>query len=48
MTLPADLLKQAGFLARRERKRPSQASLRRAVSASYYAFSTSSSTRPPD
>lgn len=38
MTLPADLLKQAGFLARRERKRPSQASLRRAVSASYYAL----------
>ena len=38
MTLHADLLKQAGFLARREPKRPSQASLRRAVSASYYAL----------
>ena len=38
MTLPADLLKQAGFLVGREPKRPSQASLRRAVSASYYAL----------
>ena len=38
MTLHADLLKQARFLARKEPKRPSQASLRRAVSASYYAL----------
>lgn len=38
MTLHADLLKQAGFLARKEPKRPSQASLRRAVSAAYYAL----------
>ena len=38
MTLHADLLKQAGFLAGREPERPSQASLRRAVSASCYAL----------
>jgi len=36
--LPEDLLEQAGHLARRERKRPRQASLRRAVSAAYYAL----------
>ena len=38
MGLPEDLLEQAGHLARRERKRPRQASLRRAVSAAYYAL----------
>lgn len=38
MTLYADLLDQARFLARRERQKPSQASLRRAVSAAYYAL----------
>ena len=38
MTLHADLLKQASLLATREPKRPSQASLRRAVSAAYYAL----------
>ena len=37
MTLHDDLLKQAGHLARREPKRPTQASLRRAISACYYA-----------
>ena len=38
MSLHTDLLKQARHLARKEPKRPSQASLRRAVSASYYAL----------
>ena len=38
MTLHADLLKQAGFLARRKPKRPPQASLWRAVSASKQAL----------
>lgn len=37
MSLQRDLLKQARLLATKEPKRPSQASLRRAVSASYYA-----------
>lgn len=37
MSLHADLLEQATHLARRERRRPRQASLRRAVSAAYYA-----------
>lgn len=37
MTLHRDLLDQAGHLAKREPKRPKQASLRRAVSAAYYA-----------
>lgn len=38
MNLPADLLEQAQHLARRERLRPKQASLRRAVSSAYYAL----------
>ena len=38
MSLARDLLEQAGHLARRERGRPRQASLRRAVSAAYYAL----------
>jgi hypothetical protein len=38
MTLHADLLAQSRFLARREPKRPKQASLRRAISAAYYAL----------
>ncbi len=38
MSLHGDLLIQAGFLALREPKRPRQASLRRAVSAAYYAI----------
>ena len=38
MTLHADLLRQARFLAQREPKRPRQASLRRAVSGAYYAL----------
>lgn len=38
MTLHADLLKQARFLAVKEPRRPSQSSLRRAVSATYYAL----------
>ncbi len=38
MSLHAELLKQAQFLARKERKKPTQASLRRSVSASYYAL----------
>jgi hypothetical protein len=38
MTLHADLLAQARFLARREPKRVKQASLRRAISAAYYAL----------
>ena len=37
MTLQRDLLAQARHLATREPKRPKQASLRRSVSASYYA-----------
>lgn len=37
MSLVHDLLEQAGHLARRERRRPKQASLRRAISAAYYA-----------
>jgi hypothetical protein len=38
VALPDDLLAQARFLARREPKRPRQASLRRAISAAYYAL----------
>jgi len=38
MSLHADLLKQAHHLATKERRRPSQASLRRSISASYYAL----------
>ena len=38
MTLHADLLKQARFLAVKEPRRPLQTSLRRAVSATYYAL----------
>ncbi len=38
MSLQAELLKQAYFLARKEPKKPTQASLRRSVSASYYAL----------
>ena len=38
MSLHAELLKQAHFLARKEPKKPTQASLRRSVSASYYAL----------
>lgn len=38
MSLHGDLLEQARHLAKRERKRPKQASLRRAVSAAYYAL----------
>lgn len=38
MTLHADLLAQAVHLARLERRRPKQASLRRAVSTAYYAL----------
>ena len=38
MSLHADLLRQARQLATRERRRPLQASLRRGVSASYYAL----------
>lgn len=38
MSLALDLLEQAHHLANREKKRPKQASLRRAVSASYYAL----------
>lgn len=37
MALPHDLLEQAAHLAKREPKRPKQASLRRAISAGYYA-----------
>ena len=37
MALADDLLEQAQHLARRERQRPRQASLRRALSAAYYA-----------
>lgn len=38
MTLHADLLEQARHLASREPRKPRQASLRRAVSAAYYAL----------
>lgn len=38
MSLHSDLLKQAFFLARKEPKKPTQASLRRSVSAAYYAL----------
>ena len=38
MSLPRDLLTQATLLATKERSRPKQASLRRSVSASYYAL----------
>lgn len=38
MAYPEDLLEQAQHLARREPKRPKQASLRRAVSSAYYAL----------
>jgi len=38
MTLHADLLAQARYLAKREPKRPKQATLRRAISAAYYAL----------
>ena len=38
MSLHADLLRQARQLALKEPRRPSQASLRRAISASYYAL----------
>jgi len=38
MAFPEDLLEQAHHLAQRERKRPKQASLRRAVSTAYYAL----------
>lgn len=38
MSLPKDLLAQAEHLVRRERRRPRQASLRRAVSTAYYAL----------
>lgn len=38
MSLQKDLLSQARQLATRERKKPKQASLRRAISAAYYAL----------
>jgi hypothetical protein len=38
LSLPSDLLAQAQFLVGREPKKPKQASLRRAVSAAYYAL----------
>jgi uncharacterized protein (UPF0332 family) len=38
MSLARDLLEQAEHLSRRERRRPRQASLRRAVSTGYYAL----------
>lgn len=38
MGLAEDLLEQARFLADREKRRPRQASLRRSVSAAYYAL----------
>ena len=38
MSLPKDLLDQADHLVKKEPKRPKQASLRRAVSAAYYAL----------
>lgn len=38
MSYPRDLLEQARHLARRDRRRPRQVNLRRAVSAAYYAL----------
>jgi hypothetical protein len=38
MSLHSELLEQARHLATREHRRPKQASLRRAVSAAYYAL----------
>lgn len=38
MSLASDLLEQAEHLARREPRRPRQASLRRAISTAYYAL----------
>jgi uncharacterized protein (UPF0332 family) len=38
MSVHADLLEQARHLLRRESRRPKQASLRRAISAAYYAL----------
>jgi hypothetical protein len=38
MGLAEDLLQQAWYLAKKERKTPRQASLRRAVSTAYYAL----------
>jgi hypothetical protein len=38
MNLAQDLLEQANHLARREKRKPKQASLRRAVSTAYYAL----------
>jgi uncharacterized protein (UPF0332 family) len=38
MPYPADLLEQARHLANREKKKPRQASLRRAISTAYYAL----------
>ena len=38
MAFAEDLLEQARHLARREKKRPKQASLRRAVSTAYYSL----------
>lgn len=38
MALADDLLEQAHYLAKREPKRPRQASLRRAVSTAYYSL----------
>jgi uncharacterized protein (UPF0332 family) len=38
VALPEDLLEQAKHLARRDPKRPKQASLRRAISTAYYAL----------
>src|SRR5947209_17329500 len=38
MSLAEDLLEQAQHLCRREPRRPRQASLRRAISAAYYAM----------
>ena len=38
MPYPNDLLEQAWHLAKREKRKPRQASLRRAVSTAYYAL----------
>jgi hypothetical protein len=38
VTLPRDLLDQADLLASKERRRPKQVSLRRAISTAYYAL----------
>ena len=38
VSLHSDLIEQAEHLAKREHRRPRQASLRRAVSAAYYAL----------